>query len=98
RVTHTQGYSNQGTGRVDTRNGFRAADGVAAELMTDPAADAQAGLGTRNVEVAGAVDVANADVLDGLRLGDDNRVSRLRASGGEGHGGRAEDKALDAHD
>ncbi|WP_421917476.1 porin [Mesorhizobium sp.] len=39
------------------------------------AADAQAGLGAGDVEVASAVDVADLDVFSGFRLGDDDGVA-----------------------
>ena len=42
-----------------------------ADVITDITADAQAGFGSRNVEVARAVGVADADVFHRFRLGDD---------------------------
>src|SRR5690606_24719698 len=63
-------------------------------LMEDVARDREAGLGAGDVEEAGAVDVADADVFDGLGLGDDDRVGRLGAGDGKGRNRGAEDKAL----
>ena len=70
---------------------------AAADIKADVAADAQAGLGTRDVEVAGAVNVANADVFSRLRLGDDNRVRGMRAGNRDERCGGAGKKALDVH-
>ena len=49
-------------------------------VVTDIAADLQAGLGARNLEEALAVCIANANVFDSFRFGDDNCVSSARAS------------------
>ena len=41
--------------------------------------DAQAGFGARDIEVAGAVDVADLDVFRRLRFGDDDSVGGARS-------------------
>src|SRR5690606_20681499 len=68
-----------------------------ADLVIDVAGDAQAGLGAGDVEEAGAVDVADADIFDGLGLGDDDRVGRPGAGDGKRRNREAEDKAVDVH-
>src|SRR5690606_41077454 len=67
------------------------------DLVTDVAADLEAGFGARNVEEACAVDVANADVFHWLWLWNEDCVSSLSA--GESHRGDrgAEKKALNVH-
>src|SRR5690606_33744930 len=70
---------------------------VRIDLVTDVAADLEAGFGARNVEEACAVDVANADVFHWLWLWNEDCVSSLSA--GESHRGDcgAEKKALNVH-
>src|SRR5690606_28727154 len=89
-----------GIGRTRPARRVAERDAVAARganLVEDVTGNAQAGLGAGDVEEAGAVDVADADVFDGLGLGDDDRVGRLGAGDGKGRNRGAEDKALDVH-
>src|SRR5690606_13248834 len=91
-------------GRCETRE---LAEGVAvgetasvdvavAHFVTDITADLQAGLGARDVEEAGAVGVADADIFHRLWLCDDDRVSSLSRNSDSSRCG-AEKKALDVH-
>src|SRR5690606_7718608 len=66
-------------------------------VVTDITADAQAGLGAGDVEVASAVHVANPDVFSGLRLGDDDGVGGARTGDCDQSRSGAEKKALDVH-
>src|SRR5690606_34892487 len=68
------------------------------DLEPVAAAELQAGFGARDVEEAGAVYVADADVFDRLRLGHDDRVGGACGTRRHGHQGRgADEKALDVH-
>ena len=68
-----------------------------ASVIADNPADLEAGLGSRNVEEARALGVANANIFDGLGFGDDDCVrgacTRCCDKGRSG----AEKKALDVH-
>src|SRR5690606_17108419 len=66
-------------------------------LVTDVAANAQAGLGARNVEEANAVGVADADEFHRLWLCDDDRVSSAGAGRSNNCYCGAEKEALDVH-
>ncbi|KRC93291.1 hypothetical protein ASE47_10430 [Ensifer sp. Root258] len=61
------------------------------------AAELQAGFGARDVEVASAESVANANVFHGLRLGGDDCVGCLCAGYCCESCSGAEKKALDVH-
>src|SRR5690606_9394242 len=68
-----------------------------ADVVAQIAADLQAGFGARNVEVASAVDVADADVFSGFRLGHDDSVGGARTGDCDESRSGAEKKALDVH-
>src|SRR5690606_3201352 len=68
-----------------------------ADVVTQVSADPEAGLGARNVVVAGAVDVADADVFGGLGFSDDDRVGGAGAGYCDQGRSGAEKKALDVH-
>ena len=70
---------------------------AATDVDADITADLQAGFGAGHVEEARAVDVADANVFDGLRLGDDDRVGRTSAGYCDQGRSGAEKKALDVH-
>ncbi|EEH15023.1 Hypothetical protein, conserved [Brucella ceti str. Cudo] len=78
---------------------IRAGINVVAALyvVTDVAADAQAGFGARNVEVASAVSVANADIFNGFGLWRDDCVGSLSAGSCNQSCSGAKEKALDVH-
>src|SRR5690606_16067634 len=69
----------------------------AVDLVANPTANAEAGLGARDVEVASAVRVADANVFHRLRLSDNDSVSSLSAGDGDDAAHRAQEKALDVH-
>ncbi len=60
--------------------------------------DTQAGFGARDVEVAGAECVANADIFNGLRLSNDDGIGSASAGNCNESCSGAEEKALDVHD
>src|SRR5690606_2668516 len=66
-------------------------------LITYETADLQAGLGAGDVEIARAVDVADAHIFHRLRFRDDNRVGGLRARNCSQRRRRTDEKPLDAH-
>ena len=68
-----------------------------ADVVTDVAADLQAGFGAGDVVEAGAVYVANANVFDRLRLGSDDRIGGARTGDCDQGRSGAEKKALDVH-
>ncbi|ESZ10582.1 hypothetical protein X735_28340 [Mesorhizobium sp. L2C085B000] len=73
------------------------ADVAGADIVADIAADAQAGFGAGNVEVARAVNVANLDVFSRFRLGDDDGVGGARTGNCDQGRSGAEEKALNVH-
>ena len=70
---------------------------VDVHLETNEAADLEAGFGTRDVEVAGAECVANANVFHRLGLGSNDSVGGLCAGNCCESGSGADEKALDVH-
>ncbi len=66
-------------------------------VVTDVAMDAQAGFGARDVEVASAVCVANANIFNGFGLWRDDCVGSLSAGSCNQSCSGAEKKALDVH-
>src|SRR5690606_15343880 len=70
---------------------------ASADLHADIAANAQAGLGARDVIEAGAVNVADADIFSRLRLGDDDGVGGARTGDCDQSRSGADKKALDVH-
>ncbi|EEZ14110.1 conserved hypothetical protein [Brucella melitensis bv. 1 str. Rev.1] len=66
-------------------------------VVTDVTMDAQADFGARNVEVASAVSVANADIFNGFGLWRDDCVGSLSAGSCNQSCSGAKEKALDVH-
>src|SRR5690606_37457090 len=73
----------------------RSAEGIETVLDTETTADAQAGLGARDVEEAGAEGVADADVVDRLR--GHRKIGGMSAGSGSSSCSGAEQDALDVH-
>src|SRR5690606_30048871 len=70
---------------------------IEVDLETNIAADLEAGFGARDVEVAGAERVADANIFHGLGLGSDDSIGSLCAGDCCESSSGAEKKALDVH-
>ncbi len=68
-----------------------------ADIVAHITADFQAGFCAWHVVEAGAVYVADANVFDRLRLGDDDRIGGARPGDCDQGRSGAEKKALDVH-
>ncbi|MNV38704.1 hypothetical protein D3C71_1302660 [compost metagenome] len=70
---------------------------AAVDLNADITADLEAGLGTRNVEIACSERVADANIFQRLRFGSDDCVCSLGDGDACKRRGRCDEKARDFH-